>query len=406
MLTKWGSALGLASASRIVSLSGSSPLGDATVWGAVGTWSELSTIPAGDIRNNDEVPVNTLGTSHSSGVAQRHGAEWRLIEGKWATVADMNNWTTLDVSHVVHANAIGLVKSGGTYNDNSVAYIYHSSNWVRFAGLTAGYAWQLSSLQDFSAIGLEDGDFGIFTQSGGTPITVRYKADCDIPGDGTVPIWLPPVVYAGTPLIKAYLIGDETNIQLGNKGWTITTIGTGTVGTVDGYIRLDGPTGALSQGAIAAPAITGANRFYLVGDFRGSASGSDPYVGIFGNASAGNPAQYALGRGQTSGFIRQLTMPSAAWAVADTLSQIQGASISVVGLNWPATVPYLVQALSGDVIFDLIESRFDGKLYSSFRRNFDGAVDASSYAFQLLALGGGGGTASRLELRNLYLITY
>lgn len=400
MLTKWGSALGLASAGRIVSIGGG-PLGDSTIWGAVGTWADLSTIPAGDIRNNDEVPVNGLGTSNSSGIAQRHSSEWRLIEGRWNSVADMLAWNTTP-GQVVHTGAFALVKAGTNYNDHSVTYRYQAGNWVRFAGLTAGYAWTLSSLSDFTAIGLQDGDFGIFTPSGGSPITVRYKAACTIPGGGTVPIWLPPVVYAGSPTIISYLIGNEaSDAAIIAKGWTITRLGSGTVGTVGGYIRLFGPSGGASAGSLTAPAITGADKFYLVGDFRGLASGSDPYIGILGNVSVSVPAQYALARGVSSGFIRQLSFTNPSYVIADTLSQIQGS-----GLNWPASIPYLVQALSGAVVSDLVESRFDGKLYSSYRRNFNGAVNASSYSFILYANGGGGATTSTLEIKNVYLVTY
>lgn len=406
MLTKWGNALGLASAGRI--LSGGGPLGNSTIWGAVGNWADLSTIPAGDIRDNDEVPVNHLGTPHSSGIAQRHGSEWRLMEGKWETVADMVAWNTTP-GQVVHAGAFAQVKDNGGHDDDSVTYIYQGGNWVRFAGLTAGYAWTLSSLQDFSAIGLKDGDFGIFTPSGGSPITVRYKAACNIAsgaGSGTIPIWLPPVVYAGTPEIKAYLIGTEaTDLALNAKGWTVSRLSTGTVSSVGGYIQLFGPTNTVpTQGAIAAPAITGADKFYIFGDIRGSASGSDPYAGIFGNASVSVPVQYALGTGNSSNLIRQKTMPASAWANADGVNQLMNGNAG--GLTWPAVTPYLVQALSGAVISDLIESRFDGKLYSSYRRNSDSAVDASSYAIQLLASGGASSTTSTLELRNLYFITY
>jgi hypothetical protein len=401
MLTKWGSALGLASAGRIVSLSGS-PLGVSTIWGEVGNWSLLSTIPAGDIRNNDEVPINTLGTSHSNGIAQRHNTEWRLIEGKWNTVADMVAWNTTP-GQVVHAGAFARVKATGGNNSDAVTYIYQGGNWVRFAGLTTGYAWAISSLFDFSAIGLRDGDFGIFTPSGGSPITVRYKAACDIApgaGDGTTPMWLPPVVYAGTPEIKSYLIGNEaTDGAITAKNWTIARVAPGTLGTVAGYMQLFGPSGGGSA-TLQTAAITGATKFYLVGDFRGSATGN-AFVGIFGNVSVSVPAQYALARGVSSGFIRQLSFTNPSYVIADTLSQIQGS-----GLNWPASVPYLVQALSGAVISDLIESRIDGKLYSSYRRNFNGAVDASSYALQLFANGGGGGVTSTLEVRNVYLVTY
>jgi len=399
MLTKWGSALGLASAGRIVSIGGS-PLGDATIWGAVGNWADLSTIPAGDIRNNDEVPVNDLGTSHSSGIAKRHGSEWRLIEGKWDSVADMLAWDTTP-GQVVHAGAFALVKDTGSHNDDSVTYIYQSGNWVRFAGLTAGYAWTLSSLSDFTAIGLQEGDFGIFTPSGGSPITVRYKAACTIPGGGTVPIWLPPVVYAGSPAIISYLIGNEaSDAAIIAKNWTIARVAPGTLGTVGGFIQLFGPANTLGSASLQAASITGANKFYLVGDFRGSATGN-AFVGIFGNVSVSVPAQYVLARGVSSGFIRQLSFTNPSYVIADTLSQIQGS-----GLNWPASTPYLVQALSGAVVSDLVESRFDGKLYSSYRRNFNGAVDASSYALQLFANGGAGGVTSTLEVKNVYLVTY
>lgn len=264
----------------------------------------------------------------------------------------------------------------------------------------------LTSLQDFAFAGLAEGDYGIFTPSGGAPILVRYKAAVTIAsgaGSGSTAMWLPPQVYAGAPEIKAYLVGTEANdTAIGNKGWSVARIGTGTVGTVSDYMRLDGPTGgSVSQGSITAPAITGANKFYLVGEFRGSASGSDPFAGIFGNASASIPAQYALGTGNNSATVRQKTMPSTAWANADTVSQVQSG-----GQSWPATTPLVLQALSGAAITDLIETRFDGELYSSFRRDFDSASGASSYALQLLATGGASSTASRLELRNLYFLTY
>ncbi len=279
---------------------------------------------------------------------------------------------------------------------------------ISVGGGAGAVARTLTSLQDFSASGLADGDFGMFTPSGGAPVLVRYKAACPVApgaGDGTLPMWLPPQVYSGNPQVRAYIVGTEANdTAIGNRGWTVARVDTGTVGTVDGYMRLRGPATAAptgSSGTLTAPAITGANKFYLVGEFRGTASGSDPYAGIFGNASVSIPVQYALGTGNNSATVRQKTMPSAAWTNADTPSQIMNG-----GLTWPASVPYLLQALSGAAITDLIETRFDGELYSSFRRDFDGAGAASSYVFQLLANGGGGSTTSTLEFRNVYFLTH
>lgn len=372
------------------------------IWPQVHDWAALSTRPHAII--NDEVHVQSLGTHQSSGTAQRHGGTWKLIEGKWATVADMNDWAEGDI----HSGAIGFVDAHPHhYDEDSTVYYRVGSNWVRMAK-NVPVTFTLSSLQDFSGLGLKDGDYGIYTPSGGAPILVRYKEACDVApgaGDGTLPMWLPPQVYAGSPEIKSYIVGSEANDSaIINKGWTIARTDTGTVGTVGGYMQLRGPTTAAptgSSGTLTSPAFTGATKFYLVGEFRGAVAGSDPYAGIFGNATASIPVQYALGTGNNSFTIRQKTMPTSAWTTADTPSQIMNG-----GLTWPATVPYLVQALSGAAITDLIETRFDGELYSSFRRDFDSAGAASSYSFLLIANGGGGSTTSTLEFRNLYFVTY
>jgi len=259
MLTKWGDTLGLSSAGRIVSIAGTPPLGNSTIWGPVNNWAALSTIPSADIRSGDEVPVNTLGTAHSSGIAQRHGNEWRLIEGKWATVSDMNNWS--GVGQVVHTGAFAQVKSTGGHDDDSVTYIYQSGNWVRFAGLTAGYAWALSSLDDFSAIGLQDGDFGIFTPSGGFPITLRYKAVTPRAagaGSGNIQAWLPQEVYAGNPTLQAYLVGTESAGTLGGQGFTVFTSGAGgSVSSVGGFVRCTDGNVASSSASLGVTALSG-----------------------------------------------------------------------------------------------------------------------------------------------------
>jgi hypothetical protein len=392
MLTKWGNALGLVSAGRITNGGGGNtgePLGPFLNWAALPASGE----------NGALASVTSLGTGNAYGIAVYDGSasEWALYMGWFDTVADM-----IAFAQPIIIGALASVEESADNNENGVRYQYEGS-WTRTAALTAGFAWTLSSLFDFSAIGLRDGDFGIFTPSGGSPILLRYKAACDIApaaGDGTTPMWLPPAVYAGTPEIKSYLIGNEaTDGAITAKNWTIARVAPGTLGTVAGYMQIFGPSGGGSA-TLQTAAITGATKFYLVGDFRGSATGN-AFVGIFGNVGVSVPAQYVLARGVSSGFIRQLSFTNPSYVIADTLSQIQGS-----GLNWPASVPYLVQALSGAVISDLIESRIDGKLYSSYRRNFNGAVDASSYALQLFANGGGGGVTSTLEVRNVYLVTY
>lgn len=345
MLTKWGNALGLAAAGRTVTAGGgSTPLGDATVWPNQLLWSDLLTLPAGDLRsedrclvtdlgtlgssgvalydgtdwkliqgvfsslanlalftelvetgaviaigtgietdpyyyydgsqwlrtpdgvhyiwknvtnwaglsalanslNNDEAEVNTLGTAHSSGTAQKHGgSSWRLLNGKFDTVSDM---TLFDTANDVATNAIALVKSGGGHDENAVPYTYRSGNWIRLADNALGFAWTLSSLRDFSPANssgaLQEGDYGFYGNT-----LYRYAAAVSVTGGGVTPMWLPPAVYAGTPTVRAQLIGTEAigALPVTVNGVTFAVVSsppiTSTVTQASDYIQFQAFTG-------------------------------------------------------------------------------------------------------------------------------------------------------------------
>lgn len=208
------------------------------VWQQRTNWADLSTVPAP--QNNDRVAVQTLGTAHSSGVAERHGGTWKLVQGRFASVADM-----IAFPESVHPGAFAEVKAGGGHDDDSVTYVYQSGAWVRYAALTSGFAWTLSSLNDFSAVGLQDGDFGVYTApAGGLSVVLRYKAAVTRAagaGGGTVPAWLPPEVYAGTPTLQAYLVGNEVvsnDVTLNAQGWGVVTRTNGTITSQTTRVRL------------------------------------------------------------------------------------------------------------------------------------------------------------------------
>jgi len=411
MLTKWGSALGLASAGRIVSLTGV-PLGDATIWGAVGNWSLLSTIPAGDIRNNDEVPVNTLGTAHSDGIAQRHGGEWRLIEGKWDTVADMVAWNTTP-GQVVHAGAFARVKDTGGSNSDAVTYIYQGGNWVRFAGLTAGYAWAISSLDqaDPSGIGATQiGDYGTFTDPITGAINVYRLATINIAsgaGSGTVTRWIPEDVYGRANLqIVAYCVGDEAMPGYGSslRGYTYDRTGAGTVGTVSGYMRLDAPApGSGNQFAfMTGPNIIGSKRFYIVSDARGVTVASLGQAGFF-NSSLVAESQWALAQqGNQGTTMRPIGWTGITWAPATTSVR------NGTGNTLSASDPWIIEGWSaGTAITDMMVTRVNGQVYTSLVRNFDSATVSTNFNVVPLVGGSSFGTSSgRFEIRNHYVMTY
>jgi hypothetical protein len=204
-------------------------------------WADL---PAEDtVQNMDEAKVGDLGYMHSSGIAERHGNAWELLQGKFQNVADMNDFD--DTVADVRPDAIALVKSGGGHDEEAIAYSYQGGNWVRFgATTTAGYAWTLSSLRDFSAIALQDGDFGYYGNT-----LYRYAAAVSVTGGGTTPMWLPPAVYAGTPTVRAQLVGTEAigALPVTVNGVTFAVVSsppiTSTVTQASDYIQFQAFTG-------------------------------------------------------------------------------------------------------------------------------------------------------------------
>ena len=105
--------------------------------------------------------------------------------------------------------------------------------------------WDLTSLDDFSAVGLQDGDYGVYTSpAGGLSVVLRYKAAVTRvagAGGGTVPAWLPPEVYAGTPALQAYLVGTEsvtTDVTLNAQGWGTVTRTNGAITSQTTRVRL------------------------------------------------------------------------------------------------------------------------------------------------------------------------
>jgi hypothetical protein len=223
--------------------------GDATVWPAVLDWTALGTIP-GPLRVADFAPVTDLQPGY--GLAQYDGTDWRLYQAVFATVADLLAFGQLKL--------VGAIATVGTGIETDPAYFYTGSAWERMAD-NVPFAWTLSSIDDFSAVGLQDGDYGVFTPSGGLPIVLRYKAAVTRAagaGGGTIPAWLPPEVYAGTPTLQAYLVGTESAGTLAGQGFTVFTSGAGgSVSSVGGFVRCTDGNVASSAATLTATALTG-----------------------------------------------------------------------------------------------------------------------------------------------------
>ena len=404
MLTKWGAALGLASAGRVVA-GGGGPLGDATVWGPVADWTDFGSIP-GPLRTNDLAPVTDL--VPGSGLAQYDGTDWRLAQAVFPTVADLNAFG--GGGELINPGAIAIVGAGvptdpAYYFDDTVP----PGSWERMAD-GVPFAWTLTETQlldgtDPSGIGaVQEGDYGVFAASGG-PVVVRYKLVTVAAGTttGTRAMWIPPAAYAGTNLrLDGYALGTESDAQLVAQGLAVTEVGTGTVSSVGGYIRLDSPSGAGNPEArLNHATITGAKKWALMCQIRGTVTGGA--AGLF-QPGTETSSQYVLAHNAFSGLtstVQQLYWVSN-WTVASNTFTVRAG-----GSAWPASTPWLLMAESGASISagDVIETRVDGAVYSTFRRNSDGAGTGTNFTLTPQTVSGTG-VSARLEFKNYFRLVW
>lgn len=388
---------------------GGGVLGDATVWPAVLDWSSLGTI-AGPLRVGDRVEVSDLqpGLAYA---ARYSGSDWELAQAVFPTVSDLLNF-----SQPIFTSATAIVGSGV---ETDPMYYYDGSNWQRMAD-TVPFAWTLTETQllegtDPSGIGaVQDGDYGTYTPAGGAPIVVRFKASCPAPG-GNRPVWMIPEAYAGSPQVVAWLTGSEGGVlasTLAAQGWTVTTTGSGaSQGTVtlnSGYVRCFTPAGTGGTAQVITPTWLGSQRFCVQGLMRGSAAGSDPYVGLL--QVNNNDIQYTFMRGNLSGVFRHFTLSAApAWTTVDSLNSLPNNG-ATPGYNLDASTPWFFQAIGRELtsatVSETVETRINGELYGSMRRNLDSAVAGSAMNLSFYANGGASGTTSTLELKTLTVLTY
>ena len=373
-------------------------LGDSTVWDTVLDWTALGTI-AGPLRNGDRAPVGDLGFGTSYGIAEYNGGQWALRQAVFDTVANMQLF-----NQPILAGAIAIV---GTGVATDPVYYHTGLAWERMAD-TVPFAWTLTETQllegtDPSGIGaVQEGDYGVFAASGG-PVVVRYKLVTVAAGTttGTRAMWIPPAAYAGSNLVlDGYALGTESDAQLVAQGLAVTEVPTGTVSSVGGYIRLDAPAGAGNPEArLNHATITGAKKWAVMCQIRGTVTGAA--AGLFQPSTETN-SQYVLAHNAFAGLtttVQQLYWTTT-WAVASNTFTVRGG-----GSAWPASTPWLLMAESGAAVSDVIETRVDGAVYSTFRRNSDGAGTGTNFTLTPQTVSGVG-VSARLEFKNYFRLVW
>jgi hypothetical protein len=114
--------------------------------------------------------------------------------------------------------------------------------------------------------------------------------------------------------------------------------------------------------------------------------------------------QYTFMRGNLSGAFRHFvltgTLPTVTWTTVDSLNSLPSPT-----LNLDGTTPWFIQAI-GRTLAENAETRINGELYGSMRRNLDTAGTGSAMSLALFASGGGSGTTSTLDSKTLTILTY
>ena len=228
MLTKWGAALGLASAGRVVAGGGGLP-GEATVWDPVLDWSALGTIP-GPLRTGDLVLVSDLVPGF--GIAQYDGTDWRLSQGFFPTVADL-----LAFGELLQTGTIAFV---GTVAATDPAYYYDGAQWLRMAD-TVPFAWDITDLTNIDPSGIgatQIGDFARYTNPTTSAVEVYRLRSVPAVGSINLTVWVPASIYDEAGLtIRGYLLGTEPSMPASGgtiQGYTVTTSGASASVTTSG----------------------------------------------------------------------------------------------------------------------------------------------------------------------------
>jgi hypothetical protein len=230
MLTKWGAALGLASAGRIASGGGGNtgvPLGP------FNDWSEL---PA-SAQDEAFAVVSDLGPTNSYGLATYNasGGQWKLQFGYFETLADLNAFTD--------PKALTAVAAVGPSLDepDSIRYQWDDPNvqWLRTPD-PVPFAWDITDLTNIDPSGIgatQIGDFARYTNPTTGAVAVYRLRSVPAVGSINLTVWVPASIYGEAGLtIRGYLFGTEAMPASGGtiQGYTVTTSGASASVTTSG----------------------------------------------------------------------------------------------------------------------------------------------------------------------------
>lgn len=366
------------------------------------TAANWAALPTGDyLQAGDRAAVDDLGFTPSNGVARWSGSQWELIEGYFATVANMNAFP-----EPIRVGAVALVNTGAALNPNAVTYAYTGS-WTRFVAGSDGYAWPITDLTvtDPSGVGATKiGDFGKYTDpTTGAIRDYRLRAvsvDAAI-GGGTITMWVPVAIYGEAGLtIRGYLLGTETIPARGGtiQGYTVGGGGAGSVSTSAGEVVLTCTTAGNFASLQSTYVVQPSDKVYIRQRLRitqAAATNVTYYQLIYSNGTT--QPQFVMTQNPT--FTSGSLIPST------TANVLVGSTLMIRGGGSPlaSVTPEFVEIQADGATTDMVNVHRGARMYFSIRRNAQTGTATGQHLIQVLSGATGVCTA---QVSQQYFMTY
>ena len=274
-------------------------------------------------------------------------------------------------------------------------------------------AWDITdpTLDIFNPL-FKDGDYGIYIPTGTPllpetrPLVYRFKKDVPIvPGTGsTINMWLPPNVYAGNPEILAYLFGTENNSDLLSQGWGITPVGTGTISSVGGRIRLESALVSNEAILVCGTPILFSENFYFRGDVRGQFVNNGTTEAGFFHPVPAAPTQFAVGKIATQPHLHPLVRGTATWSVFPSAATNKtGVAFEPNNTWWMEFNSYDRATTSTRLLYS---TTVNGVTYATARRGTAANVASDELTLQIRVTAGTLLTPTRMDLQNFFVLRW
>ena len=274
-------------------------------------------------------------------------------------------------------------------------------------------AWDITdpTLDIFNPL-FKDGDYGIYLPTGtpllpeSAPIVYRFKKDVPIvPGSGsTLNMWLPPNVYAGNPEVLAYLIGTETGPDLLSQGWAVTPVGTGTISSVGGRIRLES-IGVSNEAILTCGTpILFSEEFYFRGDVRGQFANNGTTEAGFFHTIPATPTQFALGKITTQPHLHPLVRGVSTWSVFPSAATNKGGVAFEPNNTWSMDFNSYDRITTSTRL--LYSTTINGVTYATARRGFSTSTPSDPFSLEIRVTAGTVGTPTRMDLQNFFVLRW